>query len=122
MDIETLRDICIKFPDVRIKAIKDEQLTEHYNTGYGSWRYEYSEPALFFNGKGYITLEDLIPCLDRLASGDEFEGYHDGLFSYIYSSPIHFEYDNYCCADRNLIEFIHQDDMTDDLVEYLKWK
>lgn len=122
MDIETLRDICIKFPDVRIKAIKNRQLSEHCNTGYGSWRYEYAEPALFFNGKGYMTLEDLIPCLDRLASGDEFEGYKGGLFSYIYGSPIHFEYDNYCCADRNLIEFIHQDDMTDDLVEYLKWK
>lgn len=69
-----------------------------------------------------MTLEDLILCLDRLASGDEFESYKGGLFSYIYGSPIHFEYDNYCCADRNLIEFIHQDDMTDDLVEYLKWK
>ena len=122
MDIETLRDICIKFPDVRIKAIKDEQLTEHYNTGYGSWRYEYSEPALFFNGKGYMTLEDLIPYLDRLASGDEFEGYKGGLFSYIYGSPIHFEYADYCYTDNNLIEFIYQDDMTDDLVEYLKWK
>lgn len=122
MDIETLRDICIKFPDVRIKAIKDEQLTEHYNTGYGSWRYEYSEPALFFNDDGYMTLKDLVPYLDKLASGAEFEGYKGGLFSYIYGSPIHFEYDNYCCADRNLIEFIHQDDMTDDLVEYLKWK
>lgn len=120
MNIKTLRDICIKFPDVRIKAIKDEQLTEHYNTGYGSWRYEYSEPALFFNGKGYITLEDLIPCLDRLASGDEFEGYHGGLFSYIYSSPIHFEYDEWCYDDHNLIEFIHQDDITNDLVKYLK--
>ena len=51
MDIRTLRDICIKFPDVRIKAIKDEQLTEHYNSGYGSWRYEYSEPALSFTIK-----------------------------------------------------------------------
>lgn len=120
MDIETLRDICIKFPDVRIKAIKDEQLTEHYNTGYGSWRYEYSEPALFFNGKGYITLEDLVPYLDRLASGDEFEGYKGGLFSYIYGSPIHFEYADYCYSDRNLIEFIHQDDMTNDLAKYLK--
>lgn len=120
MDIETLRDICIKFPDVRIKAIKDEQLTEHYNTGYGSWRYEYSEPALFFNGNGYMTLEDLIPCLDRLASGDEFEGYKGGLSSYIYGSPIHFEYADYCYADRNLIEFINQDDMTDDLAKYLK--
>lgn len=120
MDIETLIDICIKFPDVRIKAIKDKQLTEHYNTGYGSWRYEYSEPALFFNGKGYMTLEDLIPYLDRLASGDEFEGYKGGLFSYIYGSPIHFEYADYCSTDYNLTEFIHQDDMTDDLAKYLK--
>lgn len=120
MDIKTLIDICNKFPDVRIKAIKDKQLTEHYNTGYGSWRYEYSEPALFFNGKGYMTLEELIPCLDRLASGDEFEGYKGGLFSYIHGSPIHFEYDNYCCTDYSLTEFIHQDDMTDDLAKYLK--
>ena len=66
-------NICTKYPDVRIKAIKDEQLTEHYNTGYGSWRYEYSEPALFFNGNGYMTLEELIPCLDRLARCDECE-------------------------------------------------
>lgn len=122
MDIETLRDICIKFPDVRIKAIKNRQLSEHCNSGYGSWQEEPTEPALFFNGKGYMTLEDLIPCLDRLASGAEFEGYRWGLYSYILCSPIHFEYDNYCCADRNLIEFIHQDDITDDLVEYLKWK
>ena len=35
MDIVTLIDICNKFPDVRIKAIKDKQLGEHYNTGYG---------------------------------------------------------------------------------------
>lgn len=120
MDIRTLIDICNEFPDVRVKAIKDKQLTEHYNTGYGSWRYEYSEPALFFNGKGYMTLEDLIPCLEKLASGDEFEGYKGGLFSYIYGSPIHFEYDKWCYADHNLIEFIHQDDMTDDLAKYLK--
>ena len=120
MDIRTLIDICNKFPDVRIKAIKDEQLTEHCNTGYGSWRGEYSEPALFFNGNGYMTLEDLIPCLDRLASGDEFEGYKGGLFSYIYGSTIHFEYADCSYADRNLIEFIHQDDMTNDLVKCLK--
>ena len=30
MDIRTLINICNKFPDVRIKAIKDKQLTEHY--------------------------------------------------------------------------------------------
>lgn len=120
MDIETLRDICIKFPDVRIKAIKNRQLSEHCNSGYGSWRGEYSEPALFFNGKGYITFEDLIPCLDRLASGDEFEGYHGGLFSYIYSSPIHFEYDEWCYADSSLIKYIHQDDKTEDLMKYLR--
>lgn len=120
MDIRTLIDICNKFPDVRIKAIKDEQLTEHYNTGYGSWRGEYAEPALFFNGDGYMTLEDLIPYLDRLASGDEFEGYKGGLFSYIYGSPIHFEYADCSCVDRNLTEFIHQDDMTEELIKYLK--
>lgn len=120
MNIEALINICNKFPDVRIKAIKDEQLTEHYNTGYGSWRGEYSEPALFFNGKGYMTLEDLIPYLDRLASGDEFEGYKGGLFSYIYSSPIHFEYADYCSTDYNLTEFIHQDDITEELIECLK--
>lgn len=37
MDIETLRDICIKFPDVRIKAIKNRQLSEHCNSGYDSY-------------------------------------------------------------------------------------
>ena len=73
----------------------------------------------YFNGDGYMTLKDLVPYLDKLASGAEFEGYKGGLFSYIYGSPIHFEYDNYCCADRNLIEFIHQDDITDDLIKYL---
>lgn len=77
MDIRTLIDICIKFPDVRIKAIKDKQLTEHYNTGYGSWRGEYAEPSLFFNGKGYMTLEDLIPYLDKLASAAK-QGYYIG--------------------------------------------
>ena len=69
-----------------------------------------------------MTLEDLIPYLDRLASGDEFVGYHGGLFSYIYSSPIHFEYDEWCYADHNLIEFIHQDDITEDLVKCLNWE
>ena len=120
MDIRTLMDICNKFPDVRIKAIKDKQLAEHYNSGYGSWRGEYSEPALFFNGDGYMTLEDLIPCLEKLASGDEFEGYKGGLFSYSWYSPIHFEYADCSYVDRNLAEFIHQDDMTDDLAKYLK--
>ena len=120
MDIGTLRDICNKFPDVRIKAIKDEQLGEHYNTGYGSWQEEPTEPALFFNGKGYMTLEDLIPCLDRLVSGAEFEGYRWGLYSYILGSPIHFEYADCSCVDRNLTEFIHQDDMTEELIKYLK--
>lgn len=120
MDIRTLIDICNKFPEVRVQAIKDEQLTEHYNSGYWSWRGEYSEPALFFNGDGYMTLKDLVPYLDKLASGDEFEGYKGGLFSYIYGSPIHFEYADYCSTDYNLTEFIHQDDMTDDLAKYLK--
>lgn len=120
MDIETLINICNKFPDVRIKAIKDEQLTEHYNTGYGSWRYEYAESALFFNGKGYMTLEDLIPCLENLASGAEFEGYKGGLYSYSLCSPIHFEYADCSYVDRNLTEFIHQDDMTEELIKYLK--
>ena len=32
MDIRTLIDICNKFPEVRVQAIKDEQLTEHYNS------------------------------------------------------------------------------------------
>ena len=59
MDIKTLVNICNEFPDVRIKAIKDEQLGENYNFGYGSWRGEYAEPALFFNGDGYMTLKDL---------------------------------------------------------------
>lgn len=120
MDIGTLINICNKFPDVRVQAIKDEQLDEHYNSGYGSWRGLYDEPALFFNGDGYMTLKDLVPYLDKLASGDEFEGYKGGLFSYIYSSPIHFEYDEWCYADHNLIEFIHQDDITEDLAKYLK--
>ena len=47
MNIKTLINICNEFPDVRIKAIKDEQLGENYNFGYGSWRGEYAEPALF---------------------------------------------------------------------------
>ena len=119
MDIETLVNICNEFPDVRIKAIKDEQLGENYNSGYGSWRGEYAEPALFFNGDGYMTLKDLVPYLDKLASGAEFEGYKGGLFSYIYGSPIHFEYADYCSTDYNLTEFIHQDDITDDLIKYL---
>ncbi len=108
MDIKTLVNICNEFPDVRIKAIKDEQLGENYNFGYGSWRGEYAEPALFFNGDGYMTLKDL------------FEGYKGGLFSYIYGSPIHFEYTDCSCVDRNLTEFIHQDDMTEELIKYLK--
>lgn len=120
MDIRTLIDICNKFPDVRVKAIKDKQLTEHYNTGYGSWRYEYSEPALFFNGDGYMTLKDLVSYLDELASGDEFEGYKGGLFSYSLYSPIHFEDDGSCCADSSLNKYIHQDDKTEDLMKYLR--
>lgn len=120
MDIETLVNICNEFPDVRIKAIKDEQLGENYNFGYGSWQEEPTEPALFFNGKGYMTLEDLIPCLEKLASGAKFEGYRWGLHSYILGSPIHFEYANYCGTDYNLIEFIHPDDITDDLAKCLK--
>lgn len=73
MNIDKLMDICIQFPDVRVRAIGDEQFNENYNSGYGSWRGSYDEPALFFNGKGYMTLKDLVPYLDELASGDEFE-------------------------------------------------
>ena len=75
MNIDRLADICTQFPDVRVVAINDEQLDENYNSGYGSWRGSYNEPALFFNGDGYITLKDLLPYLDKLASDEEFEGY-----------------------------------------------
>lgn len=120
MNIDKLVGICTQFPDVRIESIKDEQLGEHYNSGYGSWRGEYSEPALFFNGEGYITLKDLIPYLDKLASGDEFEGYKGGLFSYSHSSPIHFEDDGWLCCDYHLVKYIHPDDVSEDLIAYLR--
>lgn len=120
MNIDKLMDICTQFPDVMIRAIGDEQLDKNYNSGYGSWRGSYGEPALFFNGKGYITLNDLIPYLDELASGAEFEGYKGGLFSYSLYSPIHFEDDGSYCADSSLIKYIHQDDMTEDLLKHLR--
>lgn len=120
MNIDKLMDICTQFPDVRIRAIGDEQLDKNYNSGYGSWRGSYDEPALFFNGDGYMTLKDLVPYLDELASGDEFEGYKGGLFSYSLYSPIHFEDDGSCCADSSLNKYIHQDDKTEDLMKYLR--
>lgn len=120
MNIDKLVDICTQFPNVRVRAIDDEQLEENYNSGYGSWRGSYDEPALFFNGEGYITLKDLIPYLDKLASGEEFEGYKGGLFSYSWYSPIHFEDDGWLCCDYSLVKYIHQDDLTEDLITYLR--
>ena len=70
MNIDKLVSICNQFPDVRVMAINDEQLDENYNSGYGSWRGSYNEPALFFNGDGYITLKDLLPYLDKLVEID----------------------------------------------------
>lgn len=120
MNIDKLVGICTQFPDVRVMAIGDEQLEENYNTGYGSWRGSYDEPALFFNGEGYITLKDLIPYLDKLASGDEFEGYKGVLFSYSWYSPIHFENSGECYNDNDLIKYIHPDDINEDLIAYLR--
>lgn len=119
MNINNLVDICTQFPNVRVVAIDDEHVEENYNSGYGSWRGSYDEPALFFNGDGYMTLKDLIPYLDKLASGVEFAGYKGGLFSYSWYSPIHFEDDGWCCCDNKLINYIHKDDVSEDLIKYL---
>ena len=52
--------------------------------------------------------------------GEEFEGYKGGLFSYSWYSPIHFEDDGWLCCDNSLVKYIHQDDLTEDLITYLR--
>lgn len=120
MSINGLIKVCNEFPNVRVKTVKDEQYDEYYNSGYGSWRGDYHQPAIFFNGRGYIHLKDLIPYLERLASGDKFEGYKGGLFSYDGDSIVHFEYDGSCYSDYPLARFIYPEDITPDIEKYIR--
>lgn len=120
MSINGLVKVCNEFPNVRVKAVEDDQYDECYNSGYGSWGADYHQPAIFFGGEGYITLKDLIPYLKRLASGDKFEGYKGDLFSFDGDSIVHFEYDSSCYDDCPLAEFIHPEDITPDIEKYIK--
>ena len=36
MSINGLVKVCNEFPNVRVKAVKDDQYDEYYNSGYGS--------------------------------------------------------------------------------------
>ena len=120
MSINDLIRVCNEFPNVRVKAVKDNQYDEYYNSGYGSWRGDYNQPAIFFDGAGYIPLKDLIPYLKRLASGDKFEGYKGDLFSFDGDSIVHFEYGEECYSDCPLAEFIHPEDITPDIEKYIR--
>lgn len=120
MSINGLIRVCNEFPNVRVKAVEDNQYNEYYNSGYSSWRGDYHQPAIFFDGAGYIPLKDLIPYLERLASGDKFEGYKGGLFSFDGDSIVHFEYGEECYSDCPLAEFIHPEDITPGIEKYIR--
>lgn len=120
MSINGLIKVCNEFPNVRVKTVIDDQYDDYYNSGYGSWRGDYNQPAIFFDGAGYMPLKNLIPYLERLASGDEFEGYKGDLFSYDRDSIVHFEYSEECYSDYPLAEFIHPEDITPDIEKYIR--
>lgn len=83
---------------------------------YGSWRGIYAEPAIFFESTDeYISISELKGILDELTSGEVFEGYKGGKFSYDYADEIHFEYSWSNCENLSILELLSFDS-----IEYLR--
>lgn len=123
MNITTLERLCREYPDVRVKYVDTTKLDENYYRGFGSWRGDYHQPAIFFKDyikDKYMTLADLLVVIDKLTDGSKYEGYKGGLFSFENADWIHFEYDESCFSDCPLFEFLHPDDITQEIEEMCK--
>lgn len=75
----------------------------------GSWRGSYDEPCLFADYDASSQLSDWLPYLERLTSGEYFEGYKGGSYRYSGHSTINIEREprNYSDTDgiiRLLVE------------------
>lgn len=89
--------------------IKQLNFEEGYS-GVGSWRGDYSEPALFFNMKSkYIPIKELKSSFDELLSGKFYEGYKGGEFSFENAFEIHFEEAEHQWDNRSILEFLALD-------------
>ena len=120
MDIATLERLCREYPDVRVKYVDTTKLDENYYRGFGSWRGDYFQPAIFFKDwteDKYMTLADLLVILDKLTDGSKYEGYKGGLFSFENANWIYFEGSEECYADLPLLEFLHPDDITPEIAK-----
>ena len=85
-------------------------------SGYGSWRGIYAEPAIFFESTDeYISISELKGILDELTSGEVFDGYKGGEFSFDCADEIHFEYGYSNCEDLSILELLSLDS-----IEYLR--
>lgn len=75
----------------------------------GSWRGSYDEPCIFADYDASSQLSDWLPYLERLTSGEYFEGYKGGSYRYSDHSTINIEREprNYSDTDgimRLLVE------------------
>ena len=85
-------------------------------SGYGSWRGIYAKPSIFFESADeYIPISELKEIRDELTSGEVFEWYKGGKFSYDCADEIHFEYGYSNCEDLSILELLSLDS-----IEYLR--
>ena len=123
MDIETLERLCREYPDVRVKYVDTTELDENYYKGFGSWRGDYFQPAIFFKDYDkdeYMTLADLLVILDKLTDGSKYGGYKGGLFSFEDADWVHFEFSEECYSDLPLLTFLHLDDINAEIIALCK--
>lgn len=121
MNITTLERLCREYPDVRINYVDTTKLDDNYYRGFGSWRGDYFQPAIFFKDSDkYMTLADLLVIIDKLTDGSKYEGYKGDLFSFEYADWVYFEVSEECCDDLPLFAFLHPDDITEEIEEMCK--
>lgn len=121
MDIATLERLCREYPDVRINHVDTTKLDDNYYRGFGSWRGDYFQPAIFFKDSDkYMTLADLLVIIDKLTDGSKYEGYKGDLFSFEYADWIYFEVSEERYDDLPLFAFLHPDDITEEIEEMCK--
>lgn len=124
MNITTLERLCKEYPNVKVKLVDGTKLDENYYRGFGSWRYDYAEPAIFFKDYSeskYMTFADLLRVLNKLTDGSKYEGYKGGLFSFEDAKQVHFEFSEECYSDLPLLTFIHPDDINAEIIDLCKW-
>lgn len=121
MNIATLERLCREYPDVRINYVDTTKLDDNYYRGFGSWRGDYFQPAIFFKDSDkYMTLADLLVIIDKLTDGSKYEGYKGGLFSFENADWVYFEVSEECFDDLPLFAFLHPDDITEEIEEMCK--